>query len=109
MAVFPQIERLFWFHDQVQSGRFPNASGLADQCFIEQPDGCLDLTVPVADFREIKMQILQFGADVEVISPEELRQEVMAEIERMGCLYQQRPHRGERPAKKNPRGGTSDV
>lgn len=60
-----------------------------DQCVMEHPDGCLDLTVPVADFREIKMQILQFGADVEVISPETLRQEVMYEIEKMNRLYQQ--------------------
>lgn len=80
-----------------------------DQCFMEHPDGCLDLTVPVADFREIKMQILQFGADVEVLAPEALRQEVMAEIDKMGCLYQPRPRRGCRPAIKNSRGGTSDV
>jgi len=62
-----------------------------DQCLIEQPDGCLDLTVPVSDFREIKLQILQFGADVEVMAPEALRQEVISEIKRMGYLYQQRP------------------
>jgi predicted DNA-binding transcriptional regulator YafY len=80
-----------------------------DQCLTEQPDGCLDMTLPVTDFREIKMQILQFGADVEVISPEALKQEVMDEIDKMGGLYRQRPHRGCRPAKKNSRGGTSDV
>ena len=60
-----------------------------DQCLMEQPDGCLDLTVPVSDFREIKLQILQFGADVEVVSPEALRQEVMDEIEKMNHLYRQ--------------------
>jgi len=32
-------------------------------------DGSLELSFPVADFREIKLKILQFGADVEVISP----------------------------------------
>jgi predicted DNA-binding transcriptional regulator YafY len=80
-----------------------------DQCCIEQPDGCLDLTVPVTDFREIKMQILQFGADVEVISPAALRQEIATEIDKMACLYQKGPYRRRRLAKKNPRGGTSDV
>ena len=59
-----------------------------DQCLIEHPDGCLDLSVPVTDFREIKMQILQFGADVAVISPEALRQEVKKEIKKMHRIYQ---------------------
>ena len=62
-----------------------------DQCLTEQPDGCLELTVPVSDFREIKMQIMQFGADVEVIAPEELRREIEAEIAKMYHLYRQRP------------------
>ena len=62
-----------------------------DQCLTEQPDGCLELTVPVSDFREIKMQIMQFGADVEVIAPEELRRESEAEIAKMNHLYRQRP------------------
>jgi predicted DNA-binding transcriptional regulator YafY len=64
-----------------------------DQCLIEQPDGCLDLTVPVSDVREIKLQILQFGADVEVIAPETLRHEVLNEIKKMEHLYQQKPDR----------------
>jgi predicted DNA-binding transcriptional regulator YafY len=50
-------------------------------------DGGLELSLPVADFREIKLKILQFGADVEVISPEELRQEVRKEIEKMTKIY----------------------
>ena len=51
-------------------------------------DGSLEITFPVSDFREVKMMILQFGADCEVVAPEELRQEVMAEIRRMGMLYE---------------------
>ena len=50
-------------------------------------DGGLDLSIPVSDFREIKMKILQFGADVEVISPTELREEIRTEIERMSGMY----------------------
>lgn len=51
-------------------------------------DGSLELSLPVADFREIKLKILQFGADVEVITPEELRDEVQDEIKKMIKLYQ---------------------
>jgi predicted DNA-binding transcriptional regulator YafY len=58
-----------------------------DQRLNEFPDGSLELTVPVVDFREIKLQILQFGADVEVLAPPELRQEILKEIKRMKALY----------------------
>lgn len=51
-------------------------------------DGGLDLTFPVADFREVKMKILQFGADVKVIRPEELGKEVHEEIMKMTSLYE---------------------
>jgi predicted DNA-binding transcriptional regulator YafY len=57
------------------------------QEMIEHQDGSLDLVLPVADYREIKMRILGFGADVEVISPEDLRLEVAREIARMQGLY----------------------
>lgn len=53
------------------------------QTLKELPDGGLDLSFPVTDFREVKLKILQFGADVEVIEPEELRAEVKNEIKKM--------------------------
>ena len=52
------------------------------------PDGSLQLSFPVSDFREVKMKILQFGADVEVIEPDELREQVREEIEKMAGIYQ---------------------
>ena len=58
-----------------------------DQTMTHLDDGSLELSFPVADFREIKLKILQFGADVEVISPEELRREVRQEIEKMAKMY----------------------
>lgn len=61
-----------------------------DQVLTEQPDGCLELTLPVADFREIKMAILQFGADCEVIAPAVLRDEIRAEIDGMAEVYRRR-------------------
>jgi predicted DNA-binding transcriptional regulator YafY len=54
-----------------------------DQKVVENADGTLDLTIPVADFREIKMWILQYGADVCVLAPEALRREVADEVRKM--------------------------
>jgi predicted DNA-binding transcriptional regulator YafY len=53
----------------------------------QNEDGTLLLTMPVADFREIKLRILQYGSDVEVVSPEVLRRELAAEIKKMAVLY----------------------
>ena len=41
----------------------------------------------MSDFREVKMEILQFGADVEVLEPDELREEVREEIKKMVKLH----------------------
>jgi predicted DNA-binding transcriptional regulator YafY len=60
-----------------------------DQQMIPLDDGRLELRLPVADFREIKMKILQFGADVIVVAPEELRNEVAEEIRKMGEMYEE--------------------
>ena len=58
-----------------------------DQQIKEISGGGIELTFPVADFREVKMKILQFGADVQVVGPDELRAEVKAEIKKMARLY----------------------
>ena len=47
----------------------------------------LCLTFPVADIREVKREILKYGAQVEVLSPEILREKVKQEIGKMGSLY----------------------
>lgn len=52
-----------------------------------EKDGSLQLTIPVADFREIKREILKYGAQVEVVSPAKLREEVKKEIEKMRNIY----------------------
>jgi len=52
-----------------------------------EDDKTLCLTFPVADFREVKREILKYGAEVEVVTPESLREEVKREIEKMGSLY----------------------
>jgi len=50
-------------------------------------DGRLCLTIPVSDFREIKREILKYGAQVEVVSPKALREEIKKEIEKMRKVY----------------------
>lgn len=50
-------------------------------------DGRLTLTIPVADFREIKREILRYGSQVEVVAPVTLRNEVKKEIEKMRKVY----------------------
>lgn len=51
-------------------------------------DGSTCLRFPVEDFREVRREILRYGAQVEVLSPPELRQGVKKEIEKMGKIYQ---------------------
>lgn len=51
------------------------------------PEGRLTLKFPVSDFREIRREILKYGADVEVLAPESLREEIRSEIKKMGAVY----------------------
>jgi predicted DNA-binding transcriptional regulator YafY len=48
-----------------------------------RPDGSYDLEVPYADDRELMMDILKYGADVEVLGPAALRRSIAAEIPKM--------------------------
>jgi predicted DNA-binding transcriptional regulator YafY len=52
-------------------------------------DGSVCLKFPVADFREIRREILKYGASVEVLSPHELRDQIKSEIGRMSKVYRQ--------------------
>ncbi len=52
-----------------------------------EKDGRLCLTIPVTDFREIKREILKYGAQVEVLYPGKLREEVKKEIGKMNKIY----------------------
>jgi len=51
-------------------------------------DGSLELSFPVADFAEIKMEILKQGAGVEVIRPKALRELIREEAGRIMRIYQ---------------------
>ncbi len=50
-------------------------------------DGSLTLTLPVADFREIRRRLLFYGADVKVLSPKALARDLKGEIARMAKVY----------------------
>jgi len=51
------------------------------------PEGGIILKFPVADFREIRREVLKFGADVEVIFPPKLREDIKKEIKKMSKIY----------------------
>jgi len=54
---------------------------------VEEVDGGLRFSLPVSDYREITMKILQYGAMAQVISPPELKQRVEKEIISMAQHY----------------------
>jgi predicted DNA-binding transcriptional regulator YafY len=49
------------------------------------PDGCYVLELPFADPRELAMDVLRYGADVEVLGPPSLAAHVADEIRRMAA------------------------
>lgn len=52
-------------------------------------DGRYELCIPYSDPRELMMDILKYGADVEVVAPLELRQAVKAQLERAAVQYRE--------------------
>jgi len=50
-------------------------------------DGSLELSFPVADFREIMMEILKHGSGVEVIRPKALRELIREESKKIARIY----------------------
>lgn len=50
-------------------------------------DGRYELVIPYADERELLGDILRFGADVEVLGPPRLREQVQAEARKLSQLY----------------------
>ncbi len=50
-------------------------------------DGSYLLEVPYSDDRELIMDILKYGAEVEVIAPEALREKVRAQLQAAAALY----------------------
>jgi predicted DNA-binding transcriptional regulator YafY len=65
-------------------------------------DGSWLLEFPYADHRELIMDIMKFGADVEVLAPADLRQRVTQETTRMMELYAERGGQTQAPPQKTP-------
>lgn len=68
------------------------ARWVADECWHPQQVGrwvgdAYELTVPYADPRELILEILKYGPDVEVIAPADLRQEVSARLQAALARY----------------------
>ncbi len=59
----------------------------AEQKAREQTDGSYILEIPYSDERELVGDILRFGSDVQVISPNSLRNQVLAELEKSVSEY----------------------
>jgi proteasome accessory factor C len=53
-------------------------------------DGRFELRVPFNDHRELLMDILKYGADVEVKEPDFLVSAVVEQIEKMQAMYRNR-------------------
>ena len=50
-------------------------------------DGCYELRIPYSDPRELVMDVLKHGAEVEVIAPRELRREVLKHLHQAAAKY----------------------
>ena len=50
-------------------------------------DGCYQLEIPYRDERELVMDILKYGADVEVLKPESLRQQIARQSQQLYSMY----------------------
>lgn len=58
------------------------------QLITENEDGSICLKFYVSDFRELKGEILKYGSAVKVVYPEELKEEIKKEIEKMKKNYE---------------------
>jgi len=58
-----------------------------DEQRLQKKGDSLILELPISDERELTMQVLQFGSQVEVLAPESLRTRVRREIQAMQGVY----------------------
>lgn len=58
------------------------------QKIVEQADGSLLFSIQIRGIKEVMRWILQYGSEVEVLEPKDLRAMVMAEIKKMTAVYE---------------------
>jgi predicted DNA-binding transcriptional regulator YafY len=61
----------------------------ASQRIEERSDGSVVLHMQTAGLSEVRNWVLQFGSGAEVLAPQSLRQDCMAEIEKMSKVYEE--------------------
>ena len=71
-------EKSKWIKDQIWH---------KDQKVKYLKDGSIELSFPVSDFSEIKMEILKHGGMVEVIKPKSLKDLIKAEAQKIAKIY----------------------
>jgi predicted DNA-binding transcriptional regulator YafY len=59
----------------------------SEQQVKENSDGSVIISFPVADLREVKMEVLKYGAEVEVIEPLRLKEEILKEAKAIVDIY----------------------
>ncbi len=86
------VEVVLRFHPRV-AHRVRETQWHPSETLEDQPDGFLVWRAQVAEPQEMLPWIRGWGADVEVLAPEELRQSVASEARRLAALYGWRLHR----------------
>ena len=82
----PAVDVVLRFRPEV-AGRVLEASWHPSQRVTELPDGSLEWSGTVAGTIEIRLWILSWGSDVEVMAPEALRNDVAATLRRAAARY----------------------
>jgi proteasome accessory factor B len=86
----PATKVVLRFRPEV-AGRVTEASWHSSQAVMQLPDGSLEWSATVAGTIEIRLWILSWGSDVEVLAPAALRDDVAATLRRAAAQYGPRP------------------
>ena len=80
------IEAKIWFSAD-QAKYIKERRWAKDQKTIDQPNGSVILEMKTSGWWDVKRWVLSFGAEAEVLEPEQLREEIAGEFEAAGMLY----------------------
>jgi predicted DNA-binding transcriptional regulator YafY len=69
---------------------YPPNGGTRSSVLTSRTTAALFLEIPFTDSRELLMDILKYGRDVEVVSPKELRERVADEARGLADFYSKR-------------------